>query len=159
VLIDGRPVKLEGLPVRLADANAEIQGTLKVRYRRTTSSRLIAYSGDISSEVARVKLTWTGAVPPKAPPHRLHALIAGVSDYASPDMALAYAAKDARDFAHALEGQKGGYYSEVDTRVIVDRDVTRASLIDGLEWLAKQAAGPKTSRCCSSPAMASPTRN
>ena len=53
----------------------------------------------------------------------------------SPDMALAYAAKDARDFAHALEGQKGGYYAEVETRVLTDRQVTRENLIDGLDWL------------------------
>jgi hypothetical protein len=143
VLIDGRPVKDETLPVRRADANTEVQGSLKFAMPpHDVEVGLIAYSGDIKSETAAVKLTWTGAVAPKSQPHRMHALIAGVSDYASPDMALAYAAKDARDFAHALEGQKGGYYSEVETRVIVDRDVTRASLIDGLDWLAKQADGP-----------------
>jgi hypothetical protein len=144
VLIDGRPVKEETLPVRSADANAEIQGSLKITLPpRDVEVGLIAYSGDIASEAARVKLTWAGAAVPQSQPRRLHALIAGVSDYAAPDMALAYAAKDARDFAHALEGQKGGYYADVETRVIVDRDVTRASLIDGLDWLASQATGPE----------------
>jgi WD40 repeat protein len=124
VLIDGRPVKEETLPVRSADANAEIQGSLKITLPpRDVEVGLIAYSGDIASEAARVKMTWTGAAAPKSQPRRLHALIAGVSDYAAPDMALAYAAKDARDFAHALEGQKGGYYADVETRIIVDRDV------------------------------------
>jgi WD40 repeat protein len=142
VSIDGRPMKEETLPVRPADANAEIQGSLEVALPpHDVEVGLTAYSGDLKSETVAVKLTWTGPVPPTAPPRHLHALIAGVSDYASPDMALAYAAKDARDFAHALESQRGGYYTEVETRVIVDRDVTRASLIDGLDWLAKQA-GP-----------------
>jgi hypothetical protein len=144
VLIDDRPLKRHGLPVRSADANAEVQGSLTVALPpHDVVVGLVAYSGDIASEVARVKLTWTGAAASKPQPHRLHALIAGVSDYASPDMTLAYAAKDAQDFAHALEGQKGGYYSEVETRVIVDRDVTRASLIDGLDWLASQATSPE----------------
>jgi uncharacterized caspase-like protein len=103
---------------------------------------LIAWSGDIASDAARVKLTWTGAAAPEPRGRKLHALIAGVSDYAAPEMALAYAAKDARDFAHALEGQNGGYYAEVETRVLADRQVTRDSLIDGLDWLAKQENGP-----------------
>jgi WD40 repeat protein len=143
VLIDGRPVKEETLRVRPADANAEIHGSLTFPLPpHDAEVGLIAYSGEIASEAARVKLTWTGAVAPNVQPRRLHALIAGVSDYASPDMALAYAAKDASDFAHALEGQKGGYYSEVETRVLVDRQVTRENLIDGLDWLAKEATGP-----------------
>jgi hypothetical protein len=143
VLIDGRPVKEVALPVRLADANTEVQGALKFAMPpRDVEIGLIAYSGDIASEAARVKLTWTGVTAPKPQPRKLHALIAGVSDYAAPDMALAYAAKDARDFAHALEGQRGGYYGEVETRVLVDRQVTREALIDGLDWLAKQQNGP-----------------
>jgi uncharacterized caspase-like protein len=89
-----------------------------------------------------VKLIWGGAVAPDSHNRKLHALVAGVSNYVDPDMALAYAAKDARDFAQALQGQKGGYYSEVETRVIIDRDATRASLIAGLEWLEQQASGP-----------------
>jgi WD40 repeat protein len=142
VLIDGRPVKEIALPVRLAGANAEVQGTIKFAMPpRDVEVGLIAWSGDIASEAARVKLTWTGVPAPKPQGRKLHALIAGVSDYATPDMALAYAAKDAQDFAHALEGQKGGYYAEVETRVLVDRQVTRENLIDGLDWLSKQPNG------------------
>jgi len=67
----------------------------------------------------------------------------GVSQYAEPDMALTYAAKDARDFAKALQEQKeAGFYTDVETRVITDRDVTRTSIIDGLAWLEKVATNP-----------------
>ena len=143
MLIDGRTVKEVALPVRVADANAEVQGALKVPLPpHDVEVGLIAWSGDIASEAARVKLTWTGAPVASSQTRRLHALIAGVSNYVDPDMTLAYAAKDAQDFAHALELQKSGYYAEVETRVLVDRDVTRASLVDGLDWLAKQATGP-----------------
>ncbi|WP_158819009.1 caspase family protein [Methylocapsa sp. S129] len=143
VLIDGRPVKEVALPLRLADANTEVQGSLKIAMPpHDIEVGLIAWSGEIASEAARVTLTWTGPAAPKPQGRKLRALIAGVSDYEASDMALAYAAKDAHDFAHAIEGQNGGYYAEVETRVLVDRQVTRENLIDGLDWLAKQENGP-----------------
>ena len=142
VLIDGRPVKEIGLPLKPPDANREVLGTLDVDLPpRDVEVGLIAWSGDIASEAARVKLSWTGPKPSQERNRKLHALVAGVSDYVSPDMALAYAAKDARDFAAALQRQKGGFYADVDVKLLVDRDVTRANLVSGLEWLERQAPG------------------
>ena len=69
---------------------------------------------------------------------KLYALVIGVSDYTSPGLALGYASKDARDFAKALEAQQGGLYGGVETKVMTDREVTRASMVEGLEWLEKQ---------------------
>ncbi len=143
VLIDGRPVKEVGLPLRVSARNAETPGSLKVALPpRDVEVGLIAWSGEIASEAVRANLTWTGAPAPSSRNRRLHALLIGVSNYVAPDMALDYSAKDANDFAKALQNQQGGYYSEVEARVVVDRDVTRASLIAGLEWLEKQATGP-----------------
>ena len=140
VLVNGRPAKEVGLPLKPADTDAETLGTLNVELPpHDVEIGLIAWSGDIASEAARVKLIWTGASPVTASARKLRALVAGVGDYASPEMALAYAAKDARDFAAALERQKGGFYGGVEVKLILDRDVTRASLISGLEWLEKQA--------------------
>jgi hypothetical protein len=142
VLIDGRPAKEIGLPLKPADAAAETLSTLNLALPpRDVEIGLIAWSGDIASEAARMKFIWTGAPPVAAGARKLRALVAGVGDYASPEMALAYAAKDARDFAAALERQKGGLYGGVEVKLILDRDVTRASLIAGLEWLERQAPG------------------
>jgi len=143
VLVDGRPVKDVGLPLKAGAGERESAGSLQVDLPpRDVEVGLIAWSGEIASDPVRMKLTWTGAPAAADRVRKLHALVVGISDYVDPGMTLAYAAKDARDFAHALELQKGGYYREVETRVIVDRDATRASLIGGLEWLEKQAAGP-----------------
>jgi WD40 repeat protein len=143
VLIDGRPVKEVGLALNAKTGDAEHPGSLSVSVPpRDAEIGLIAWSGDLSSEVARIKLVWGGAPAAGGRNRRLFGLAVGVSDYVAPDMALAYAAKDARDFATALEGQKGGYYSDVAIHVIADREVTRASIIAGLEWLEKQATGP-----------------
>lgn len=103
---------------------------------------LIAWSGDLASEEARVRLTWDGAPATTAQARKLYALVVGVSAYADPDMVLTFAAKDAKDFAQALQDQKGLYYADVQTRVLTDHDVTRESLIDGLEWLEKTATSP-----------------
>jgi len=86
-----------------------------------------------------VKVTWVGA--PEAT-RKLYALVIGVSDYADPAMALKYAAKDAGDFARALRAQKGRYYVDVETRVLADRMVTRASVVQGLQWLEQMATNP-----------------
>ncbi|CAK0774608.1 Caspase family protein [uncultured Gammaproteobacteria bacterium] len=69
---------------------------------------------------------------------KLYALVVGVSDYARPDMRLQFPAKDARDFATALKGQRGGLYRDVEVKLLTDREVTRDAVIDGLEWLRRQ---------------------
>jgi WD40 repeat protein len=140
ILVDGRPVKTISLPVHPTAANTETKGTLELALsQRNVEVGLIAWSGDLASEAARVRLTWDGA--PQVT-RRLYALVVGVGDYADPEMRLTYPAKDARDFAKALGEQKGRYYADVETRVVTDRDVTRASIIEGLEWLEKMAADP-----------------
>ena len=142
VLIDGRPAKEIGLPLKPPDPNKEALGSLQIELPpRDLEVGLIAWSGEIASEAVRVKLTWAGPKPAEQRVHKLNALIAGISDYASSEMALEYGAKDARDFAAALQRQKGGYYADVDVKLLVDREVTRASLVSGLEWLEKQTPG------------------
>jgi WD40 repeat protein len=141
VLINGRPVKAIGLPIQRADPNIETKGSIEVALtQHFTEVGLIAWTNDLASEAAHIRVTWDGA--PEAT-RKLYALVVGVSQYAEADMALAYAAKDANDFAKALQDQKEtGFYTDVETRVITDRDVTRTSIIDGLAWLEKMATNP-----------------
>jgi hypothetical protein len=141
IQLDGRAVKEVGLPLKASDT--ETEGALKLALpARDVVVSLIAWSGDQASVPAETKMIWTGAPADRILKRKLRALIAGVGDYADPGMALEYAAKDARDFDRALQDQRGLYYEDVETRVLVDRDVTRSSLIAGLEWLEKQPIGP-----------------
>ena len=140
ILINGRPVKAMGLPIRPLAPDVESNGSIQVTLtQHVTDVGLIAWSGGLASQAARVKVTWDGA--PEVS-RRLHALVVGVSNYADPAMALKYAAKDAADFAAALQAQKGLYYADVETRVLTDRQVTRASVIEGLQWLERSATNP-----------------
>jgi hypothetical protein len=140
ILMDGRPVKAIGLPIEPTQPDVESKGALNVTLAEPLAEvGLIAWSDDLASEADRVRLSWDGA--PDAT-RKLHALIVGVSAYADTALTLRYAAKDAGDFAAALQAQKGLYYADVETRVLTDGAVTRDSVIAGLEWLEKVATGP-----------------
>jgi WD40 repeat protein len=140
LLIDGRPAKTFGIPVHTGLPNAETTGSIPVTLtEHVTEVGLQAWSNGLASQTVQVKITWDAA---PAATRKLFALVIGVSKYADPTMTLKYAAKDANDFASTLVAQKGLYYTDVQTRVLTDDKVTRASVIEGLEWLEKMATGP-----------------
>ena len=77
------------------------------------------------------------AAPVRQP--RLYVLAVGVGQYAHPDIGrLAFAAKDARDFAAAIQRQQGRLYAQVEVRLLTDAQATRDEVVDGLEWLQRQ---------------------
>jgi hypothetical protein len=79
--------------------------------------------------------------PPIAPQASLYVLAVGVSGYQRAEYQLGLAAKDARDFAAAMQRQQGRLYREVVVRTLTDRQATRAEVQRGLDWLAS-AVGP-----------------
>jgi len=93
-----------------------------------------------SSDVAELRVTRTGPPTPAevAPKPKLYALVVGISDYTDPSYKLQFAAKDARDFSGSLANQNGALYSEVVTKLLVDRDATAVAIKDGLDWLTRQ---------------------
>ncbi len=71
---------------------------------------------------------------------RLYALVVGIGAYANDAIPrLDYPAKDARDFAASLQAQRGRLYREVNVRLLEDAAATRENVIDGLDWLRRQA--------------------
>ena len=98
---------------------------------------MIARAGELVSEAARVRLTYAGAasVAEDALKPKLYAVAIGVGDYADETLRLTYPAADARGFADSLQKQKGGLYSDVEVRAILDKDATRANVLDAFEWL------------------------
>ncbi|MCW5662126.1 MAG: caspase family protein [Burkholderiaceae bacterium] len=77
----------------------------------------------------------TAAALRERPRPSLYVAAVGVSRYANPVINLQQAAKDARDFARALEHQQGAFYQAVHTRVLTDEGATRAAVLDALRWL------------------------
>ena len=135
--IDGRPVEARG--VTPASASGERHLTLPAPPHDVEVS-ILARSGDLVGEAARVRLKYAGRKADEAEliKPKLYAVVIGVSDYVEPGLRLSYAAADARGVAEALQRQKGGLYRDVEVRPLVDRDATRLAVIEALEWLDAQ---------------------
>jgi hypothetical protein len=98
------------------------------------------------STAATVRVRWTGAAP--ATPAqaggfriqpKLYVLAVVVAQYQQKDISkLGLSAKDARDFAAAMQRQKGRLYREVEVKVLTDAQASRDDIVDRLDWLQKQ---------------------
>ena len=136
VLLDGRPLESQrGLQPKRAAGEQEYSLDLSLPQRDVTLA-LIAENRHGASVEASVRLTWAGAKPQEfvAKP-RLYVLAVGVSNYQDASLKLHYPAKDARDFATALQKQQG-LYREVVVKLLPD--ATADQVLDGLDWLRSE---------------------
>jgi hypothetical protein len=141
-LIDGRPAGGQRGFQRLGDSGNTLKrclddtkglgrlegglqgcrGSIEVQLPPGTSEvGLFARSGALAGDVVKISLSRAGAATAEEQlKPKLYALVVGISSYGNSDYNLGYAAKDARDFAGALENQKGGLYSDVTLRTLPD---------------------------------------
>lgn len=151
VRVDGRPVELATLVMPLRQ-DGESQGQLTVVMPEARAEVAVqAQAGGLFSDPVYVSWAWrpaklASAGPAKAPPTasakpRLFLMAVGVSEYARKEYALGLAAKDAADFAAVMIAQAGRLYASVESRVLVDRQATRAAVVEALTWL-QRSAGP-----------------
>jgi uncharacterized caspase-like protein len=68
-------------------------------------------------------------------------LAIGISEYQRPAYRLGLAAKDATDFAQAMQRQHGRLYRDVQVRTMTNQEATRLAVIANLKWLTDQV-GP-----------------
>jgi WD40 repeat protein len=136
-LIDGRPVETRGVAVATPDGTRSLSIPAPPH---DFELALIARSGELVGEPARARFVYAGA--PSADPAsilkpKLYAVAIGVGAYADENLRLTFPAADARGVAEALARQKGGLYSEVEVRVLVDGQAKRADVLDALDWLGR----------------------
>ena len=143
-LIDGRPVEARGVAPAASQTGDSVGETRHLTIPAPAHDfelALIARSGTLVGEAAKVRLVYSGS-PPAEPASvlkpKLYAVTIGVSAYADPDLRLGYAADDARGFAEVLQKQKGGLYGDVQVKTLVDGEVTRTSVVEALDWLEQQ---------------------
>jgi len=138
-LVDGRPVANQrGISVVPKDKDVtEIKITIP---EKDSEISIIAENKYAASEPSTVRLKWKGkptseefVIKPK-----LYVLAIGVSAYQNKNIALGFPAKDARDFAEAMQKQKGNLYSDVTAKVLTDEKATRDEIMDGLEWIQRE---------------------
>jgi WD40 repeat protein len=104
---------------------------------------LFAENRNSISVPAILMLVWEGAALAKSKDEfevkpKLYVLAVGVSDYDNPKYKLGLAAKDANDFATALQSQKGKLYREVEVQLLTDKKASRDGVLEGLDWLQRQ---------------------
>jgi WD40 repeat protein len=136
VLVDGRPVAVEGI-----DKTPKESGELSVPIpSRDCEVSVIAENRHAASEPAAIRLRWKGAAAREEfeVKPRLYVLAVGVSMYQDPEMRLNLAAKDALDFGAVWNDQRGRMYSGVEVRALTDAQATKGNILDGLEWLQRQ---------------------
>ena len=136
VLLDGRPVSIEGI-----GKTPKESGELSIPIpSRDCELSLIAENRFAVSEPATVRLRWKGAAAKEALQSKpnLYVLAVGVSQYQDAELRLGLAAKDALDFGEVWKYQKGVMYSGTEVRVLTDAQATKGNILDGLEWLQRQ---------------------
>ncbi len=154
VLADGQRVSATGFETTSAP-NA--RGRLVVTVpRKSEELALIAYSEGLTSAPAKLNLIYNGPSAPAGAAARdqrpkLYALLVGVTNYEDAELNdIHFGARDAEGLSQALERQKGGLYSDVQTKIVdypTGADVagkvvgppTRDNVFKGLYWL-RQAA-------------------
>lgn len=145
-LVDGRPAgDARGLIEVPADPSHGVARTIRLTIpERDCEVSLIAVNRFAASVPATARLFWRGRAAPAPVPApdvlkpKLYVLVVGVGQYADPGLTLRYPAKDARDFAAALQKQKGGLYRDLVVKVLTDAAATKEAILDGLEWIQKE---------------------
>lgn len=137
--VDGRPVATERALKILPKGEESHRITVTIPAKDAEVS-IIAENRYAASAPSTVRLRWQGHVVKEefVIKPKLYALAIGVSNYEDSALALGFAAKDARDFAAALSGQKGGLYRDVNLRILTDRQATKEEILDGLDWIQRE---------------------
>lgn len=142
VRVDGVPVSAQGRSIAV-DAGDLDPALRRLRLVLSAGAHLVEVVPEVSSGAAvpaRIRLRVTDPAPadPLLRP-RLYALIIGISRYHDPLLRLRFPSKDAEDLAAVLRSQAGGLYREVQVRLLLDEAASKSGVLDGLEWLQRQA--------------------
>ena len=139
--LDGRPVNVMLKRTRTLPSGETLAELSIDLVNAGGRLRITAQGPNGVSMPLELEVRSSAAVLRERPRPSLYVAAVGISRYANPVINLQQASKDARDFAHALEHQQGGFYEAVHTRVLTDADATRSAVLSALSWL-RTAPGP-----------------
>ena len=98
---------------------------------------VVALTESATSQPVRREVIRQQASEPAARPN-LYVVAIGTSKHANPLFDLEYADDDARDLVHSFQAQAGRMYDKVESRLLLDADVTERNLRRELKWLREQ---------------------
>ena len=141
--LTGMKVLVNGRPVAFREGKGALAGTNRVIFALAAGESeiaIIAENRHAASEPAIVRVSRAESEPEVISMQpRLFILAVGVGAYPDREMALDFAAKDAKDFASLMLLQKGGLYGEVGVKLLTDAAANRQAVLDGLKWLGREA--------------------
>jgi WD40 repeat protein len=140
LLVNGRPAAGEQAQKRFSSKRKEVRESWRIKLRpgrhRLAVKAETAFSQAVS-ETVEVIVASKGK-PAAVQQPSLYVLAVGISDYPRP-WRLNYAAKDARVLARTIEEKGRPLFKKVEVQVLLDKEATRKSILQGLSSLRKQA--------------------
>ena len=138
-LVDGRPVSTQRA-VQIVPKDGEIREMKVLIPERESQISIIADNRYAASEPATVRVKWRGKVQKEefVIKPKLYVLAVGISKYEDKNLTLDFAAKDATDFAEAIQKQKGELYRDVAIKLLANEKATKDEILDGLDWIQKE---------------------
>jgi WD40 repeat protein len=138
-LVDGRPVSTQRA-VQIVPKDGEIREMKVTIPERESQISIIAENKFSASEPATVRLKWRGKVQKEefVIKPKLYVLAVGISRYEDKNLTLDFAAKDASDFAEAIQKQKGDLYRDVAIKLLANEKATKDEILDGLDWIQRE---------------------
>ena len=103
-------------------------------------TKIVTIYREMTKEIARIEKPLKPIIPSKILKPTLWLLSIGVSDYRNKGFSLNFADNDAIKLAEVLKKQQGQLYYEVQTKVLVNEEVTRESIINAMGEFLGQAA-------------------
>jgi hypothetical protein len=146
-LVNGRPLddlwmnRVSRPRVRLSGRDAEITAVLPLPAQKNRIS-VIASNRYNESVPLTFEVERTGGPKEleKLYQPELHILSVGISDYGSPHLeSLSYAHKDAEAIVEIFEKKNKTLHKRVDSRLLTEKRATRTAILNGIDWLARNA--------------------
>lgn len=119
----------------------EVRFEVKVQLQSGDNSlSIIAQNDRATSRPTKRKIHYTGKSRIDKLPN-LRILAIGISKYKAPSLALKFADRDALEFESLLkeQGKLQLLFNRVDTKIILNEEATRKTIIDGLDWLSDRS--------------------
>jgi WD40 repeat protein len=139
LLLDGRPAPL-GLTVFKEPRLGEVRAGWTLEIPPGSHHVTVQASNAVSKAVSgAVEVVTVDDAKPAAPSSSLYVLAVGINDYPDKRLKLDCAAPDAQSLRQTFVTNSGKLFREVEVKLLLDRQATRANILDGLRWLAAKA--------------------
>lgn len=145
VLVNGRPVSTRDIILSSEGQKHEFTLDREIALGPGENNLTIIASNDKAhSNPQTITVIRKGESKKEAVKRNLYILAVGVSLYQEPSISLNVADNDARAIAAYFSENQGELYEKVEVRLLLNEEADKKNILDGLEWLMKNAGKEDT---------------